>query len=256
MIEEEPFVLKYNWRHKILAIVYYFMIGIAAFFGGSLYAFFHCYRRKDWHDLTHICSLFFIPMFKIFGIKMVVEGKENIPSKSGFVMVANHQSFLDINAVFAGVSHTAFLAKADLWKIPYFGWGMSRSGSIPIYRKDPKKNAGMGKIIKQHIDEGFNYCVFPEGNRTKDGKMTSFKNGIFRIAKEHELTILPITLVDTGKRLSRNTLGLRPGPIRIVVHPPITPEQYKEMSMEELRDSAHDIVESELPYKKQKNEEA
>ena len=126
-MSEEPFVLKYNWRHKLLAIVYYLMIAVAAFFGGSLYAFFHCYRRNDWHDLTHICSLFFIPMFKIFGIKMVVEGKENIPSKSGFVMVANHQSFLDINAVFAGVSHTAFLAKADLWKIPDFGWGDRKS---------------------------------------------------------------------------------------------------------------------------------
>jgi 1-acyl-sn-glycerol-3-phosphate acyltransferase len=97
------------------------------------------------------------------------EGKENIPSKSGFVMVANHQSFLDINAVFSGVSHTAFLAKADLWKIPYFGWGMSKSGSIPFIEKT-RKNAAWENNINSHIDEGFNYCVFPEGNRTKDGR--------------------------------------------------------------------------------------
>lgn len=255
-MSEEPFIIKYHWYHKILAIVYYFLVGFAAFFGGSLYAFFHCYRRKDWRDLTHICSLFFVPMFKLFGIKMEVKGKENIPSKNGFAIVANHQSFLDINAVFAGVTHTAFLAKAELWKIPYFGWGLYKTGSIPIYRKNPKKNAGMGKIIKKRIDQGYNYCVFPEGNRTDDGKMKPFKNGIFRIAKEHEFTILPVTLIDTGKRLSKKSLGLCPGPISVIIHPPITPDQYKEMSMEELRDLAHDIVESEMPYKKQKHEEA
>ena len=147
-MSEEPFVLKYNLRHKLLAIFYYISIGISALTVGSFYAFFHCYRRNDWTDFTHMASIFFVPLFKLFGIKMTIEGKENIPKKAGFVIIANHQSFLDINAVFAGIAHTAFLAKADLWKIPYFSWAMTKTGSIPVNRIDPKKNAGMGKLLK------------------------------------------------------------------------------------------------------------
>lgn len=255
-MSEEPFVLKYNLRHKLLAIFYYISIGISALTVGSFYAFFHCYRRNDWTDFTHMASIFFVPLFKLFGIKMTIEGKENIPKKAGFVIIANHQSFLDINAVFAGIAHTAFLAKADLWKIPYFSWAMTKTGSIPVNRIDPKKNAGMGKLLKSRVGAGYNFCVFPEGKRTNDGKMSPFKNGVFRMAKEHELTLLPLTIIDTGKRLSKSTLGLNPGPIKLIVHPIISPDQYQDKTMEELRDWAHDIVESKMPYKKLKTQEA
>ncbi len=108
-------------------------------------------------------------------LKWSLKGKKKYSIEKWFCDGCESSEFFRYKCRFAGVSHTAFLAKADLWKIPYFGWGLSKTGSIPIYRKDPKKNAGMGKIIKQRIDQGYNYCVFPEGNRTKDGKMTYLK---------------------------------------------------------------------------------
>mgnify|MGYP001058078275 FL=1 len=246
---QEDFLVQYKLRHRFLAFLYYSLVSLAAGTFGIAYGLVVCLPRRDWHAYTHIASLFFRPVFKLFRIQMTVQGLENLPSKSGFVMVANHQSFLDINAVFAGVTHTAFLAKSDLWKIPVFGWIMNNTGSIPIYRKDPKKNAGMGKLIKKRTDQGYNYCVFPEGKRTSDGTMYPFKNGIFRIAKEHKLTIVPISLIDTGKVLSKNTLGLKPGPIQIIIHPPIFPKDYADRSMEYIRDFAHQIIEQALPYK-------
>lgn len=234
-------------------VLYYFSIAFAVVFAGAPFAFFHCYLKNDWHDFTSICCGFFQKLFKIFHIELEVEGKENIPKKSGFVIVSNHQSFLDINAIFAGVSHTAFLAKSDLWKIPYFGWIMRKTGSIPIYRSDPKKNAGMGWLLSERLKQGYNVCVFPEGKRAGDGVMFRFQNGIFRVAKTNPIKILPITLIGTSQVLPKNRFGLFPGKIKIVVHRPIEPSEYEETRMEDLRDGIHDVIESALPYTKAKN---
>lgn len=234
--------------NAIKAILYYFSIVVAIVFLGLPYAYFHCYRKRDWSDYTRICCSFFSWLFPKFGIELEVEGKENIPIKDGFVIVSNHQSFLDINVIFAAVSHTAFVAKSTLWKVPYFGWVLNRTGSIPIYRSDPKKNAGLGKKIAERTAKGYNFCVFPEGKRAGDGVMFRFQNGIFRVAKKHPVKILPITLIGTGKCLPKTKLGLFPGKVKVVIHPVLEPEDYAMKTMEELRDSVHDIVESALPY--------
>lgn len=231
------------------AIAYYVCVVFGITILGFPYVIYHSYIHKSHrYRVTRICCGFFQKLFKIFGIKLVVEGRENIPQESGFVMVSNHQSFLDINVIFAAVSYTAFVAKATLWKMPYFGWIMRHTRSIPVYRTDPRKNAGMGKTIAQNNAEGYNYCVFPEGKRAGDGVMFRFQNGIFRIAKQHPVKILPITLINTGKVLPKTKLGLYPGEVRVVIHPVVNPEDYANMTMEELRDGLHDKIESALPY--------
>lgn len=235
----------------IKAIIYYLVVVFAITIEGFPYVIYHSYIHKDHrYRVTRICCGFFRRNFKRFGIKLVVEGSENIPKESGFVMVANHQSFLDINVIFAAVSYTAFVAKSTLWKIPYFGWIMRRTKSIPVFRSDPRKNAGMGKLIAQNTAEGYNYCVFPEGKRSGDGVMFRFQNGIFRIAKQHPVKILPVTLINTGNVLPKTKLGLFPGEVKVVIHPVLNPEDYANMTMEELRDGLHDKIESALPYAK------
>ena len=91
--------------------------------------------------------------------------------------------------------------------------------------------------------------MFPEGHRTEDGHMLRFQNGIFRMAKDHNFDILPVTLIDTGKRLPKVKWSITRGEVRIVVHPLVKAEDYANKPMAELRDEMHDIVESALPYK-------
>ena len=77
-------------------------------------------------------------MFKLFRIKIKIEGEENIPKgRKGFVIVANHQSFLDINVMWPAIGNAAFMAKASLWKAPVFGWVISSIGCIPVH-KNPR----------------------------------------------------------------------------------------------------------------------
>ena len=232
------------------AIFYYLSVVAAMCIAGIPFMFFKGLVCKRWHESTQICIPFFKILFKITGIKLIVEGKENIPDHKQFVIVANHQSFLDINVLWPSIAVTAFIAKADLWKFPVFSWILNRIGCIPVH-KNPRNNMGMGKLVKDRLSHDYTISVFPEGHRSNDGHLLPFQNGIFRMAKENSFPLLPVTLVDTGKRLSKVKWALTPGVIKIVIHPLQTPESFADKSAMQLRDEIHDMIESALPYKQQ-----
>jgi len=236
----------------ILATLFYLIVFVGMIILGVPYIIYKGYICGHKEQITNVCSFFFKHIaFKLFHITIKVEGEENIPKgRRGFVIVANHQSFLDINVLWPAIGNIAFMAKASLWKAPVFGWVISTIGCIPVH-KDPRKNAGMGKVVKDRLSKGYNIAVFPEGHRTEDGHMLKFQNGIFRMAKDHHFDILPVTLIDTGKRLPKVKWAIYGGEVRIVVHPLVKAEDYAEKQMSELRDELHDVVESALPYKQE-----
>jgi 1-acyl-sn-glycerol-3-phosphate acyltransferase len=201
-------------------------------------------RRKN--EITNVCSFYFrYVVFKLFGIKVKVEGAENIPKDRGFVIVANHMSFLDIPVFWPSIGNAAFVAKAALWKAPVFGWVLDSIGCIPVH-KNPRKNADMGKLIRDRIDHNYNIVIFPEGHRSADGKLLPFQNGIFKMAKENGLPLVPVTLVGTGKCLSKVKWAMNPGEVRIIIHPLQASESYADKTAVQLRDEIHDIIEKDL----------
>lgn len=236
----------------IRALLYYFITFTAMLIVGFPFVLVYGGILGHWNDCTKICTKFFIVMFKLFGIKVTVKGKENVPQGGGYVIVSNHQSFLDINMIWPYINSSAFIAKKDLWKVPLFGKMLTNIGCIPVDRKDPRKNAGMGKIVQERLSKGYTITVFPEGHRSEaDGRMMKFQNGIFRMAKEHHFDILPITLIGTGARLAKKRFSLMPGDVHIIIHPLIKPEDYAEKPMNEFRDEVHDLIESVMPYKQE-----
>ncbi len=229
----------------IRAVFYYLLVALALCFAGVPFMFIVGGIFGKWQYSTKICVVFFRFMFKFFGIKVVVEGKENIPEHKQFVIVANHQSFLDINVIWPSIAITAFVAKADLWKIPVFSWVLNHIGCIPVH-KNPRKNVGMGELLKDRLAHDFTISVFPEGHRSADGHLLPFQNGIFKMAKENALPLLPVTLVDTGKRLSKTKWALTPGVTKVIIHPLQTPESFADKTAVQLRDEIHDIIEKDL----------
>ena len=197
----------------IRAILYYLNIAICLFVIGLPYMFYRGVLCRRWADSTRVCIPFFNTTFKLFGIKVEIEGKENIPDHKQFVIVANHQSFLDINVLWPTITITSFIAKAELWKIPVFGWVLN-------------------------------------------GHMLPFQNGIFRMAKENKFPLLPVTIVDSGKRLSKTKWAMTPGVVKIVVHPLQTPESFENKSATQLRDEIHNMISSSLPYRQDAQQEA
>ena len=232
----------------ILALFYYIVVFTIMVVAGIPYTL-YCGIRGHWEDCTKICTFAFRNIiFKLFGIKVAVKGAENIPKGVNYVIVANHQSFLDINVVWHSITSASFMAKASLWKAPVFGWVLNRSGNIPIHT-NPRKNAGLGKILKKRLESNYNIVVFPEGHRSEDGHMCKFQNGIFRLAKEQHFDILPVTFINTGKILPKVKWAVYSGTVEMVVHPLIRYEDYAEKPMADLRDETHDLIESAMPYK-------
>jgi len=236
----------------IRALLYYLIIATCLVFVGIPYMLIRGGIMGQWFECTSICAAYFRALFKIFGIKVNVVGKENIPDTHDFVIVSNHVSFLDINVVWPAITMSSFIAKGELWNIPLFGWVLTHVGCIPVNHKDPRKNAGMGKLVSKRLSQGCPITVFPEGHRSNDGHLLKFQNGIFRMAKEEHFNILPITLVGTGERLAKTRLSLTPGEVTVVIHPLQTPESYAEKPMADFRDEIHDLIESALPYMKNK----
>ena len=240
-----------------LATLYYLIVVAGMLILGIPYIIYKGYIRGHREEITNVCQFFFTRIaFKLFHITLKIEGEENIPKgRKGFVIVANHQSFLDINVLWPAIGNAAFMAKASLWKAPIFGWVISTIGCIPVH-KNPRKNAGMGKMVAERLAKGYNFTVFPEGHRTEDGNMLKFQNGIFRMAKEQRFDILPVTLVNTGEILPKVKWSIRGGEVKIVVHPMVKGEDYADKPMGDLRDELHDLIESAMPYKQQEIEAA
>lgn len=240
------FHLKSKWYHKMKAVLFFTVLVLGVILFTPLDILYHVITRKQWHQFTKPAVWFFKPIFKLFRIQITVIGQENIPSDSGFVIISNHQSFIDIGVIWRSVGPSAFLAKRDLWKIPGFGKILDLTGSIPVDRKKHRENLKIGKRMKNLLNQKYNFCVFPEGLRSKNGKVLPFKNGIFKMAKEQKMILLPVTLVDTGRRLASKEIALHSGKIKVLIHPPVFPEQYETHSMSDLRNKIQKIIETPL----------
>ena len=112
----------------------------------------------------------------------------------------------------------------------------------------------MGTTVKKRLEDNITISVFPEGHRSADGHMLPFQNGIFRMAKENGFPLLPVTIVDSGKRLAKTKWAQTPGVVKIVVHPLQTPESFSDKSATQLRDEVRNMIESALPYRQAEKE--
>lgn len=201
-------------------------------------------RRK--RDMAWIGHRWFHIQLRILGIMPTVEGEENIPKDRSFMVLSNHQSFMDIGTLMTSICPLAFLAKRELFQIPFFGNSLEFMGCIPIDRKGRKANAELPNLLRTRIRDGYNYCVYPEGTRSPDGSLLPFKNGIFKIIKEAPVPVLPVTLIDTGKAVPKKGISLYRLRPHMIIHPLIEPEQIEQLTPEQFRDQVRSTIESGL----------
>jgi 1-acyl-sn-glycerol-3-phosphate acyltransferase len=153
------------------------------------------------------------------GVSLVVEGRERIPKNRAVIYMANHQSNLDILALFAGLpGQFRWLAKEELFRVPLFGLAMRRSGYIPVDRSDRKRSIQSMAEAAERIHGGTSVVIFPEGTRSADGKLLPFKKGGFLLAMQAGATIVPVTIVGSGAITPKGTLRISRGPRTIRVH--------------------------------------
>lgn len=162
---------------------------------------------------------------RLFLMRVVVEGKENIQKNTSYVFVANHQGAYDIWAIYGYLGHNfKWLMKKELEKIFAVGPACKCAGHVFV---DDSSIAGIKETIKESektLKHGMSLVIFPEGSRSRDGKMIPFKRGAFMLAAEFKLPVVPITINGSFRAMPRSTYNMTPATITLHIHKPIYPD--------------------------------
>lgn len=161
-------------------------------------------------------------------IKRTLEGREHLADAPQAIIVANHLSSIDI-LVIGGYLRQEFrwLAKAELFKVPISGWYLALSGHIRVYRGDDarERNQSIKDQVAQVVDEGASVLYFPEGTRSRDGRLKPFRLGAFLAAVRNDLPVLPLVVRGTDEVMEAGAPDLTVNPNRscsVTVLPPVT----------------------------------
>lgn len=242
-----PFYLLFKLYYLVvfslifLLLLPFFLIGFHVY-KNNLYI----YRlHRIWAKLLNVFTL----------IKLDLTNKNLQLPKGPFIIISNHTSFLDVFLMCLIFPHhpLVFMAKAELMKIPLFGI-LFKYYHIPVYRNDRKKAASSIESSEQRIDMGLSIVLFPEGGIFNEliPQPAPFKNGAFRMAKDKQVPIVPITFLNNFRLVGEPSEFFsvaRPGVAKAIVHPVITVAEINELSLQALKEKSYQTIVQPLKEK-------
>ena len=155
-------------------------------------------------------------------VHVKISGLDKLNPRQSYVFALNHQSIFDIFVVYGWLPFIfKWMIKAELRKVPLIGKACESAGHIFINRSNAIAAKHSLDNAKAQLKNGVSLVVFPEGTRTKTGKMGVFKRGAFRVATDLSLPIVPVTIRGSFDRLHPNSLQIIPGTIELIIHEPI-----------------------------------
>jgi 1-acyl-sn-glycerol-3-phosphate acyltransferase len=157
------------------------------------------------------------------GARIQVEGLDRIDTSKPQVYVVNHLSAFDIPVLYSYLPFQfRILAKKELFRYPFMGWHLRRSGQIPVVLDNPKASVRSLNLAVAAIRKGNSLVIFPEGGRSLDGQLHSFMGGAFYAAVKAQVDVVPIVLVGTYEMLKMNSYHIKPGAVQMIVGSPIS----------------------------------
>jgi 1-acyl-sn-glycerol-3-phosphate acyltransferase len=155
------------------------------------------------------------------GVEVEVSGLQHLQRDRPYVFVANHQSIYDIPIIFWSLPYQIrIIAKESLGRFPFLGWHLRRTGHMLVDRHRPDRAAIFGRASKL-MQQGLSLIVFPEGTRSRDGRVAPFKGGSFYLALEAGLPVVPISIVGSRHVMLKGRLATYPGRVKLIVHQPV-----------------------------------
>ncbi|MCH8083055.1 MAG: 1-acyl-sn-glycerol-3-phosphate acyltransferase [Myxococcales bacterium] len=198
-------------------------------------------RKVILHRLTCFWASLYTWLNPAWRVKVV--GREKIDPNETYVMVANHQSLLDIFVLFRLFRHFKWVSKVENFRIPCIGWNMYLNGYIQLKRGDRSSVAVMLRTCRENLAAGNSIMMFPEGTRSLTGKLRGFKTGAFDLAKDAKRPLLPIVVHGTASALPKRGVILQ-GRHRIVIEvlDPITYTTFAEEEAEDLMLRVRELI--------------
>jgi 1-acyl-sn-glycerol-3-phosphate acyltransferase len=171
-----------------------------------------------------------------------VEGLENIDPPRPAVYAANHLSALDIPVLLAMIpGQFRIMAKKELFRYPFLGWHLKRSGQIPIVA-DAHASVGSLKRAGRALRKGLPLMVFPEGGRSPNGRLQPFMGGAFFAAIAEQVPVIPIAIVGTYELLPMNSFHALPGPVDMIIGRPIPTTGMRLRDMDKLAAQVREAI--------------
>lgn len=166
--------------------------------------------------------------------------------RNPYVMVANHESFVDILLISHLPWEMKWLSKKEMFKIPIGGWLMRLARDIPLDRKDPASAAEAMRLCRERLDQKVSVMIFPEGTRSASGDMLPFKDGAFRLAIEAGVPILPLAVHGTRTALRKNDWRYGRSVAEVRVLEPVPTDGMTLDDVATLRERVRDIISDEV----------
>jgi 1-acyl-sn-glycerol-3-phosphate acyltransferase len=232
----------YHWWRTVLFLIpaislYTLVLGVlsiaSSFFDRR--GFFAHWCARTWSRLILVTT----------GVRVEVAGLEQLQSDGAYVFVSNHQSIYDIPVLFWSLPfQLRIIAKASLGRFPILGWHLQRTGHMLVDRRHPDRSR-IFSWASRLTTNGLCLIVFPEGTRSADGRVGTFKAGSFLVALEAGLPVVPISVVGSRHVMLKGRLATYPGRVRVVVHAPIDTAGLKGSDPRALADRVRLAIASE-----------
>ncbi len=180
-------------------------------------------------------------------VRVKIHGKKNYSRFKSYVVVANHQSMVDIPVLhgFLGLK-IKWVMKQELRKIPVFGAACKQLGCIFDDRSNPDVSMKSIEEAKKSLSGKSSVLFFAEGTRSRNGQVMPFKRGAFMFAMETGLSILPVTIKNSMDLLPSDSLDLTPGTVDVIVHRPIHVSPYHEKNIDQIIEKTRQIIASAI----------
>lgn len=172
-----------------------------------------------------------------------VAGAENFQKGRAAVYAVNHLSYMDTPVVLNKLPFQfRILARHDLFKIPFIGWYLQRSGQIPVDSTSLRSTlASLNRGVKA-LQAGMPLVIFPEGGRSVDGRLQPFLSGPAYMAIRAQVPVVPMALIGTYELMPMHTYHLQPRPLLLVVGGPISTAEYTSKMADALTQRVHDTI--------------
>ena len=176
------------------------------------------------------------------GVRLEVHGLEKIPHGRAAIYMPNHQSNCDPPAVISILPPVLVLAKQEFFRVPVLGTAMVYRGFIPVNRKNREQALAAMEQAVESMKAGSSFLAFPEGTRSPDGRLQTFKKGLFAMAIKAGALIVPVSASGARKVMPKGKFAIYPGLVRITIHDPIPAADYTVENRRELINATRQAI--------------
>jgi len=185
---------------------------------------------------------------KILGIRLDASGIERVNKRASYVFMANHLSLIDGPLLFMLIPQfVRVLLKKEAFRIPVIGLAMRQVGFVSVDRKGLKGGKkSIDRATRMIKEKGFSFLIFPEGTRSRDGKLQTFKRGGFFLAVNSQVPIFPVSINGSYALMPKGSFFAKKGKVRVIFHPPVSVQGFDRNNLSQLMDKVRSVIQSGL----------